>query len=423
MSFLDRVFGKGFAGRKGLRGNHRSPSRKQNRRLTMEQMEQRMMMSGLSLTATPYSASQINLAWTGGAEAATYQVDEWKNGAWQKIDSERGDVTSYAVKNLSANSTYAFKVEMTEVRGTMILTSWSNSVSATTWMVIDHPTAAAPYSNVKGTLFGLSNEPSYLDVQQGSASDCWLMASLAEVAARDPQDIVKMFTWDGNDMENGTQVGIYTVHLVGLNNNAPVPVNVVVDTELPGGGATYAHVVNGVLWAALAEKAYVEANSLGFVTTQQPGKDTYNALNGGDPSWALQAITGGATTDSAINPNNPSSIAQAWNSGKLIVLDTSTPTSSYIVSNHAYAMVGYNVTSYQPFEIYNPWGDSNGWAPGHSGSVYGLFTANSGFLSQNFCGSVTGIGAAAGNEIGGVKTRTHLAAEAALDLVLAGWGT
>jgi hypothetical protein len=200
-------------------------------------------------------------------------------------------------------------------------------------------------------------------------------------------------------------------------------VNVVVDTELPGGGATYAHVVNGVLWAALAEKAYVEANSSGFVTTQQPGKDTYNALNGGDPSWALQAITGGATTDSAINPNNPSSIAQAWNSGKLIVLETSAPTSSYIVSNHAYAMVGYNVTSYQPFEIYNPWGDSNGWAPGHSGSVYGLFTANSGFLSQNFCGSVTGIGAAAGDEIGGVKTRTHLAAEAALDLVLAGWGT
>jgi hypothetical protein len=118
------------------------------------------------------------------------------------------------------------------------------------------------------------------------------------------------------------------------------------------------------------------------------------------------------------------SIAQAWNSGKLIVLDTSTPTNSCIVSNHAYAMVGYNPSSNQPFAIYNPWGtDSNGWAPGHSGSVYGLFNANLSFLSQNFCGGVTVTGAAAGDEIGGVKTRTYLAAEAALDLVLAGWGT
>ena len=37
MSFLDRMFGKVFVGRKGTRGNRRSPSRRQGRRLTIEQ--------------------------------------------------------------------------------------------------------------------------------------------------------------------------------------------------------------------------------------------------------------------------------------------------------------------------------------------------------------------------------------------------
>ena len=82
------------------------------------------------------------------------------------------------------------------------------------------------------------------------------------------------------------------------------------DAELPAGGGTYDHPVNGVPWVALAEKAYAEANSLGYVTTQQPGKDSYAALNGGDPAWALQAITGKPASDFAVNPAN---LATAWN--------------------------------------------------------------------------------------------------------------
>ena len=50
-----------------------------------------------------------------------------------------------------------------------------------------------------------------LDVQQGQVGDCWLMASLAEVAARDPQDIRNMFTADGTAVENGATVSLYTV--------------------------------------------------------------------------------------------------------------------------------------------------------------------------------------------------------------------
>ena len=56
------------------------------------------------------------------------------------------------------------------------------------------------YTNVGATgytLFG-PNGPSFTDVAQGSAGDCWFLASLAETAARDPQIIQNMFINNGN---------------------------------------------------------------------------------------------------------------------------------------------------------------------------------------------------------------------------------
>src|SRR4029077_18938225 len=108
-------------------------------------------------------------------------------------------------------------------------------------LTVDHPAAAKGYSPVSGSLFG-ANGPSWQDVQQGAVGDCWLLASLAEVAARAPSDIQKMFTYDGTTVDNGSMVGIYTVRLF---DNSGVPHNMTVDTELPAGGSYYDHVVNG----------------------------------------------------------------------------------------------------------------------------------------------------------------------------------
>ena len=53
----------------------------------------------------------------------------------------------------------------------------------------------------------------------------------------------------------------------------------------------------------------------------------------------------------------------------------------------------------QPFKVFNPWGtDSSGWAPGYSGTNYGLFTANAAFISQNFAGYGVGAEAALGED-------------------------
>ncbi len=258
-----------------------------------------------------------------------------------------------------------------------------------------NPLAATGYSPAPASaqLFN-NNEPSYLDVDQGAVGDCWLVASLAEVAARDPQDIKNMFTPDKTTVDNGATVGLYTVRLFSSNGSA---FDVEVDTELPSAGEYYDHVDNAlgtqVLWVALAEKAYAEANSLGYVTTNNEYQDSYNALGGGDPSWALQAITGKSASDYSINPTN---VVTAWNSGQLVVLCTGTPTSSYIVGDHCYAMVGYNASSGEPFEVFNPWGtNSSGWAPStyNGNPVYGLFTASAAFISQNYDEQSLGTGA------------------------------
>src|SRR5208337_3368314 len=153
------------------------------------------------------------------------------------------------------------------------------------------------------------------------------------------------------------------------------------------------------LWVALAEKAYAVANGLGYVTTNNEYQDSYNALGGGDPAWALHAITGNPASDYYINPTN---LASAWNSGDLIVLTTTDPPSSYIVGDHCYAVVGYNASSGEPFEAFNPWGtNSSGWAPYtyNGNQVYGLFTANAAFISQNFYAQSIGTGAINGNDV------------------------
>ena len=171
---------------------------------------------------------------------------------------------------------------------------YANAMASVTEVVVDdngfainslpaEPTADTAYSPAPASapLFN-SGGPSYLDVEQGAVGDCWLEASLAEVAARDPQDIRNMFTYDGTIVDNGATVGLYTVRFFNTSGSA---VYVQVDTELPSGGEYYDHVDNDlgtqVLWVALAEKAYAVANGLGYVTTSNEYQNSYNALDGG----------------------------------------------------------------------------------------------------------------------------------------------
>jgi hypothetical protein len=202
-----------------------------------------------------------------------------------------------------------------------------------------------------------------------------------------------MFTYNGTATENGATVGIYTVRFF---NSAGTAEYVTVDTELPAGGNYYDRAINGVLWVALAEKAYAEANGAGYVKTQNVGSDSYAAMNKGWPYWALQAITGKPASGFSVNPSD---IASAWNAGQLVVLTSgSTTADSRIVPGHAYAVVGYNASNNLPFQVFNPWGTTANGTPQGNPNVYGLFYANAGYLSQNFISQSIGTGTAFGFE-------------------------
>jgi hypothetical protein len=255
------------------------------------------------------------------------------------------------------------------------------------WSPVVSYTSAPAGVPLFSTTYG--SQPSYLDVEQSGGNDCWLLASLAEVADRDPQVIENMFVYQGTGLDGGIPVSYYSVKFFTPNGTG---FYVDVDTRLPLEGEFYDQVENDLgsqcLWVALAEKAYVEANAFGYVSTGEEDNGSYAALNNADsPTVALQAISGNVAVFSDFNDALTMSliISGAWNAGDLVVLDTTTPTSSYIVGSHAYAVVGYNPSSSTPFELFNPWGtDSSGWAPSNSGPKYGLFWASAGFLSQNF---------------------------------------
>ncbi len=281
------------------------------------------------------------------------------NSAFQYLNS-KGNVVSTSLGDLQIGSSHTRLGEL--------VNKW--------FLGVNEPTAATTYSAAKGSLFG-SNGPVFTDVHQGEVGDCWLLSSLAEVAVQQPGLISNMFTYDCTKAINGHSVEVFTVRL--FSNGAPTYVTV--DTELPDGGGYYDHPANGVLWVALAEKAYAEANEADVVQTGKPGSISYGALNEGYPSWALTAITGLPASYVAINPSNA---AAAFEAGQMVVFCTQNPPSQYIVASHCYAMVGYNASSNMPFKVYNPWGSSsNGWALGDN-SVYGLFNANAAFISQNF---------------------------------------
>ena len=236
---------------------------------------------------------------------------------------------------------------------------------------MDHPTltTSGSYSKVSGNLFGAGG-PSYTDVYQGALGDCTVLASLAETAAR-TNIISSMFTANGNNT--------WTVRFY----HAGSPVYVTVDNQLPGGGGLYDHPHNNVLWPALAEKAYAELNQEGWLGTLSPGTNSYKALDNGNASTmvaALGAFTGRSASSIAVNPTN---IASALSSGKLVVIGTgNTVSNKDIEHNHCYAVVGYNASAAQPFTVFNPWG----MAGGYDGSnfIWGQFTANAAALSAYF---------------------------------------
>lgn len=268
---------------------------------------------------------------------------------------------------------------------------------------VDHPTVdeeGLTYTTVRGTLFG-SGGPSFQDVAQGNATDCWLMASLATLAARDRSVIQDMFIYDGR---TGNGIDLWTVRFFEDGS----PVYVTVDNQLPtkDGSIVYDRPQGGVLWAALAEKAYAQLNEFAPNITPSPGVNSYAAFvmaNGYQTMNTMSTLTGQEAT--AEGPGATWTLIQ---SGRPAVLLASEPNSSSLREHHFYAAIDYDPSTGH-FTVYDPYGIPQSQADGK----WGLFWANESFLHQNFYYVVAGYG-------GGAKPTARMPARAAAPLLSEG---
>lgn len=238
---------------------------------------------------------------------------------------------------------------------------------------LDRPVANGTYQQMAGRLF--VDGAQYTDIRQGSVGDCYLVCALAEIALKTPDTIHNMFVVNGD--------GTYSVKFYRDNGTS---VYVTVDSYLPTdstGKLTYSgrglsfNDPDAELWVALAEKAYAQLNEFGFSRAGflVSGQNTYAALDGGYIYAALTHVTGLPTTPFTFTSGteNFTKFVEAYNAGKLIGFATySNPPTPGIVSNHAYAVIGYNSEN-QTITLFNPWGIE-----------YGLTTMTWSQITPNF---------------------------------------
>jgi hypothetical protein len=219
----------------------------------------------------------------------------------------------------------------------------------------DHP-AIDPglhYAYAAGSLFG-SNGPSITDIVQGNLSDCYFMAALGEVAEHEPALLRSMF------IDNGD--GTYTVRF--YHNG--VADYVTVDRYLPvHSDGTFAYANMGesssdgsnTLWVALAEKAYAQLAESGW--SRINASNGYHSLDIGWEGDAINQLTGQTVTAQGFFDGYATfiSLVGAVKSGDMIGLDSNSTTTSQVVPNHAYVLVGYNSSTHL-FTLYNPWGST-----------------------------------------------------------------
>jgi hypothetical protein len=234
------------------------------------------------------------------------------------------------------------------------------------------PTTGNPYAYAPagGTLFGASGVPSYNDIAQ-SYADCYLMASLGQVALQAPAAIQGMFTNNGD--------GTMTVRF--FNNG--VADYVTVDMDLPvaaDGEFVYAgydrygqptRVAGGsnVLWPALAEKAYAQLAEEGWSRADHGSfANSYDSIYFGWATTAMSQITGSTVTSLVIpsgpnaTPNTESVVLSDLAQNHLVclgTLDTFPDSNTAFIGDHVYMLESYDPTT-GVFTFINPLDDGVG---------------------------------------------------------------
>ncbi len=226
--------------------------------------------------------------------------------------------------------------------------------------------AESAYSPPSGSLslFGPSGVPFVTDVSQGNVGDCWLMASLADVAYRCPGDIENMFIAHDN--------GTYTVCLYVFVNGQPSPEYVTVERPASERRRHVRARAERRPLAGIAEKAFCEAygtETVPYVMLGSPplwvSQYSYEYLEGsgpnpnaGNPQFPLAAITGLPPSGGSfgyIGLAHASDVINALNNDQFVGVCTGGSTSFVLAPSHCYAVLSYDPST-DEFLLYNPWG-------------------------------------------------------------------
>jgi hypothetical protein len=202
---------------------------------------------------------------------------------------------------------------------------------------------------VKGR--GDANSVAMNDINQGQTGDCWMMASLAALASKDPEAIKRMIQDNGD--------GTYTVTF----KQKVFPFETYVDKKVTVAGVFPNSLSQpgdkngkgvGEIWPQVIEKAYAKL------------KGGYDKIEGGSPAEFLEAITGRPATKHIpmLFDYSFETLENDFNSGKNIVFGTfDTISGKYgLVPDHAYALNRVYTdptTGRQMVELYNPWGNTH----------------------------------------------------------------
>ena len=336
-------------------------------------------MTASKLSSLQAFVSELNVA--GGVSASPYvqQITDdvvFENSANSTWNG--GAATATPLGDLSSTSTQA---QVDELIGEWFLGTNLPSLSLAS---VDGANLNPTYQNSTLPLYGPTGAPTIQDVNQGNLGDCYFLASLGEVALRDPAAIENMISSNGN--------GTYGVRFFVDGQPDYVSVN----SELPvmsgyqwANGSTL-EFANGATddWVALIEKAYAELNA----QTNAPhgmelnsASDSYAGVTAGDGS-ALTLLTDQSETATSLGPWDSSSslasllssLAASWSAGEEILIATPANSSGNLVGGHMFMVSGINASTCA-LTIQNPWGSA------YSGPLAMNFTETIQQLADDDC--------------------------------------
>lgn len=253
---------------------------------------------------------------------------------------------------------------------------------------------AEGYANFYDMPLFSSAGPSMDDLNQGAVGTCYFLSTLATVANTNAQWIQQSIV----DFGDGT-FGVRFIDNSGYQQYVRVDADLAVNTT-DGGGLTLAYAgfgQGGSIWAPLMEKAWTFARDRN--NSDSPiAQTSYHNIAGG---WLDEAFTalGGAdiyASDPNYNSFNDGEYLLAWiagelENGKALTYATSAQPVDYIISSHAYTVVGVVQADDGQWylELRNPWGVDGNSSTDGTDDGYVFLSASEAFNSMVQVASAT----------------------------------